>query len=117
MGTVGGARPGAGRPGTNLDKVIRYDRDPDTGEQIGRTITDVIVETMAGANFLKDAAARIGFPVETLRAWRTLGSAAIADILAGRRRLSECSAHERRCMTLVQRMEAASAGAPAPRPP
>lgn len=111
MAKMGGARPGAGAPPTNLDAVVRYRPNPATGEQVGLTVTDIVVETMSVGGFLHDAAARVGVAVETLRRWRTTGNAALADLANGTRRLSDMKAHERRCITLVQRMDDAEAEA------
>lgn len=111
MGKMGGARPGAGAPPTNLDQVVRYRNDPATGEKVGLTVTDIVVETMAVGGFLHDAAARVGVSVEALRRWRTTGNACLAEITNGARRLSEMRAHERRCIVLVQRMDDAEAEA------
>lgn len=106
---AGGARPGAGNPGINIDRVIRYDEV--NGEQVGRSIADIVVETMAVGGFLHDAAAKVGYPVETLREWRKLGAHCLAAILAGTKRRSEMTAHQKRCMELVHRMDKAEAEA------
>lgn len=106
---MGGARKGAGNPGINIDKAIRFDEVD--GEQVGRSIADIVVETMAVGGFLHDAAAKVGYPVETLREWRKLGARCLAEILAGTRRRSEMTAHQKRCMELVHRMDRAEAEA------
>lgn len=106
----GGKRAGAGRPPTNLRATIGF-RQAGDGEQVPVTVTDVVVETMGMGGFLKDAAARIGVPVDALRTWRTLGHRSLGQITTGQRRRSEMSQHERNCMAMAARMDEAEAGA------
>jgi hypothetical protein len=75
------------------------------------TVIDVVVETMRMGGFLKDAAARVGVDVNTLRDWRTKGSRCLIELNNGRRRRSQMSQHERNCMTMVLQMDEAEAEA------
>ena len=106
----GGARPGAGAVPKNLDDVIAYRQGPD-GEQVPVTYMDRIVEAIGLGGFLHDAAARVGVTVETLRDWRRQGNAALADVLAGRKRRSHLTKRQRQYAELAQRMETAEAEA------
>lgn len=100
----GGARPGAGHPPTNLNVPIDFDG---TGRAV--TITERVVETLRAGAFVKDAAARIGFPVETLREWQKVGQRAIRDVVQGNKRNRDLSFHERQCAVLAQAMTKAEA--------
>jgi hypothetical protein len=93
----------------NLRDVLGY-RQVD-GAQVPITIMDRVEETIRQGAFLHDAAARVGVTVETLRRWITTGNASAADVLSGRRRLSQLNAHERRCVELAERVERAEAEA------
>lgn len=102
------------RPGTrvrSLDSVIdhRQVQGPDGPITVEVTVIDRVVETLQAAGFLKDAAARVGVTVETLRNWRREGESALADITAGRRRRSDMNRHTKRCMELADRMATAEA--------
>lgn len=98
--------PGAAK---NLRDVVGY-REVD-GQQVAVTVMDRVEETIRQGCFLHDAAARVGVSIETLRRWITNGNAAAADLLAGRRRLSGMTAHEKRCIELADRVERAEAEA------
>lgn len=103
---LGGARPGAGKPPTRLNVPIDFDG---TGKPV--TITERVVETLRAGGFIHDAAARIGFPRETLSDWRKLGQRTIRDIVQGRKRSHELTDHERECVVLAREMEKAEADA------
>lgn len=114
-GQMGGARPGAGAPPTNLRKVIAH-RTVD-GREVGITIIDRVDETLRQGAFVKDAAARVGVAVETLRRWQATGvrlRAALAERTADGepvKTLADLSRHERDCVELANRMDAAEADA------
>lgn len=102
----GGARPGAGQPATNLNTPIDFD-----GNGRPTSIHERVVETIRNGAFIHDAAARVGFPVETLRDWRKVGQRALRDIVQGRRRSHELTFHERQCAKLARAMGQAEADA------
>lgn len=112
----GGARPGAGRPPTDLQRVIDKRQLPD-GTEVPVTIIDRVEETIRRGSMVKDAAARVGVSVETLRRWVTLGArmrqalSELDDKGAPKRNPSDLSVHERNCLELVARMDKAEAEA------
>jgi transposase-like protein len=114
-GKMGGARPGAGAPPTNLRKVIAH-RTVD-GVEVGITIIDRVEETLRQGAFVKDAAARVGVSVETLRRWQSTGvriRAELAERTADgdpKKDPTDLSPHERNCVELATRMDVAEAEA------
>jgi hypothetical protein len=89
---------------------MTYVENPD-GSRTAVTIADRIVETVGAGLFLHDAAAAIGFPVDTLRAWRKIGARVARQLLNGEKRLNDLSAHERQCGDLSIRWDRAEMGA------
>lgn len=102
----GGARPGAGKPPTRLTVPIDFDFD---GKPV--TIIERVEQALRAGAFLHDAAARIGYPVETLRGWRKVGQRTIREVVQGKRRNDELTEHERECAQLAARMERAESDA------
>lgn len=103
---TGGRRPGAGRRPTDLHAVVGKRR---SGEDV--TLIDRVVETLEIGGFHSDAAARVGFRVETLREWLAVGARAQVAIFAGTTRASALTVHERQCVELYERTERAVAEA------
>jgi hypothetical protein len=112
---AGFAQPGAGRPPTNLHRVIEElpEQITDAGVIPAQrlTIIDAIVDTMERMGFLHDAAARVGFDTVTVREWRRVGARANADVLAGKVKRSDLTAHQKRCAELATRLAEADAKA------
>jgi transposase-like protein len=110
----GGPRAGAGRPPTNLRRVIATREAPD-GSVVEVTIIDRVEETLRQGAMVKDAAARVGVAVETLRRWQATGvrvRAALGERDADgnpKHDTADLSAHERNCVELANRMDAAEA--------
>jgi hypothetical protein len=102
-----------GRPPKNPFEVIDHELidTPDGPVRQPVTAMDRIEQTLRANGFIHDAAARAGIATETLRAWRTKGVRANADLENGRRGRSDLSDHEARCVELARRMERAEADA------
>jgi hypothetical protein len=96
--------------------VIAQRRNPD-GTTTDVTVMERVEETLRQGAFVKDAAARVGVAVETLRRWQATGVRKRADLMAlgpdGRPKLqpSDLTAHERNCVELADRMDRAEAEA------
>jgi hypothetical protein len=95
-----------GRPPTDLSAAIAWIEQPD-GTRLKVSIADRIVEIVGAGLFLHDAAAAIGFPIDTLRSWRRTGARAARQLLNGEKRLSDLSAHEQQCGELSIRWDRA----------
>jgi len=95
-----------GRPPTDLGAVVAYVEHPD-GKREPVTLADRIVETIGSCLFLQDAAAAVGFPVETLRLWRKTGARVSRQLLNGEKRLSDLSKYEQQCGELSIRWDRA----------
>lgn len=94
-----------GRPPTDLGATVGWVEVDGVQKEV--TLADRIVEVVGLGMFLTDAAAAVGFPVETLRAWRQRGAAATRHLLNGDRTLTQLSAHERQCADLSIRWDRA----------
>lgn len=102
-------KPSPGRPPLNLEAVVGY-RDTPQGQQ-PVTVIDRVEETIRMGGFLKDAAARIGVSVDRLREWRTVGNRCLREVLAGERRRSQMTRHEKLCAELAAKIDQAEADA------
>jgi hypothetical protein len=105
----GGARPGAGRPPTDLRRVIAQRDTP--GGTVDVSVMDRVEETIRNGGFEKDAAARVGVSVETLRRWVKTGIRLRIALQDAKQTLADSTRHERDCLELAHRIEVAEAEA------
>jgi hypothetical protein len=82
----------------NLYEVIDYDNK---GKPV--SAMDRAVEAFRSGAFMQDAAARIGWPVATLRQWLKVGAEAVSAVAQGKVRAHELTPHQRQCAELHQR--------------
>lgn len=100
------ARRHAGGPPTNLRQVIA------NGPNGDETVIDRVESVIRHGGFMKDAAARVGVRIETLRNWLAIGNRCARELTQeGGRRLSRMQQHERDCIDLAARVERAEADA------
>lgn len=98
------ARAGAGAPPTDLRQVIG------NGPRGDETVIDRVEGVLRLGGFMKDAAARCGVSIETLRRWIALGNRCARELNdPDGRTLSRMKKHERDCVDLARRVEAAEA--------
>lgn len=90
----------------DLFAIIDYDAN---GNPV--SIMDRVEEAMRRGAFTQDIAARVGWPVATVRGWLRTGAEAVASVAQGNARTHELTPHQRQCAELHMRATRAEADA------
>lgn len=83
--------------------------DEGDGDPVQVTLLERVVETLSVGGYIEDAAARCGISPTTFRNWQREGTVAQADMLRGRKRLSDMTYSERRALRFCAAVDKAEA--------